>query len=327
MNIQQLPHEYRARPLTVEDVAEMTRLWKLEELATEGKTDVDEAHTRRFMTLPGLDLGQNSLALLDDQGRMAGAVVLYHVLHIQFEPNLFVDPALYASGIAGYLLTWAEERSRALMKQAESGLRVMMGVGTSVKRTAICQVFERHSFQVIRNMLRMGIALDAQPGVPSWPEDVRLETFKPGMERAIFNAEMEFFQDHWGFMPRDYEEWRHFNIAFDELDPSLYFLVMAGEDIVAMALCLQDKGEGWVNTLGVRRSWRRKGLGQALLQQAFGEFYRRGIHQASLYVDGQSLTGATKLYARAGMHVTRQSAQYEKELRAGKELRTQTLAV
>ncbi|EFH86297.1 GNAT family N-acetyltransferase [Ktedonobacter racemifer] len=327
MNIQQLPHEYRARPLTVEDAAEVTRLCNLEELATQGKTEFTEGDAIRFMSMPGLDLEQNSLALLDDQGHMVGAVVLYHVLHIQFEPNLFVDPAMYASGIADYLLTWVEERSRALMSNAESDLRVTMGIGTNVKRTPICQAFERHGFRVIRHALRMGIALDAQPAVASWPEEVRLTTFEPGMERAIFNAEMEFFQDHWGFMPRDYEEWRHFNTAFDELDPSLYFLVKVGEDIVAMALCRHEHGEGWVHTLGVRRSWRRKGLALALLQQAFGEFYRRGIQHASLYVDGQSLTGATKLYARAGMHVMQQSAQYEKELRAGKELRTQTLAV
>lgn len=327
MAIQQLPHEYRARPLTLEDAAEVTRLCNLEELATEGKAELNEGDAIRFMSMPGLDLEQNSLALLDDQGRMVGAVTLYHALHVRFEPNLFVDPAVHASGIADYLLTWAEERSRALMAHAEPGLRVTIGLGINVKSTAICQAFERHGFQVIRNMLRMGIALDAQPAEASWPEEIRLTTFEPGMERAIFNAEMEFFQDHWGFMPRDYEEWQHFNIAFDEFDSSLYFIVKAGVDIVAMALCRHEHGEGWVNTLGVRRSWRRKGLALALLQQAFGEFYRRGIRHASLYVDGQSLTGATKLYARAGMNVMQQAAQYEKELRAGKELRTQTLAV
>ncbi len=71
----------------------------------------------------------------------------------------------------------------------------------------------------------------------------------------------------------------------------------------------------WVNILAVRRPWRRQGLGMALLRQAFGEFYRRGIRQVALGVDAENITGATRLYARAGMRVTRQYARYEKMLR------------
>jgi ribosomal protein S18 acetylase RimI-like enzyme len=63
----------------------------------------------------------------------------------------------------------------------------------------------------------------------------------------------------------------------------------------------------------------------ALLLHSFGEFYRRGIHKVALGVDAQSLTGATRLYERAGMHIVRQYARYEKELRPGVELSTQAL--
>lgn len=57
----------------------------------------------------------------------------------------------------------------------------------------------------------------------------------------------------------------------------------------------------------------------------FGLFYRRGKRKMALYVDAQSLTGASRLYERAGMHVVRQFDQYEKELRAGIEQSTQAL--
>ena len=84
---------------------------------------------------------------------------------------------------------------------------------------------------------------------------------------------------------------------------------------------------GWVDTLAVLRPWRRKGLGMALLLHSFGEFYRRGRRKVGLGVDSQNLTGAARLYERAGMHVARQYISYQKELRAGKELSTQTIAV
>jgi mycothiol synthase len=42
-------------------------------------------------------------------------------------------------------------------------------------------------------------------------------------------------------------------------------------------------------------------------------------------VDAQSLTGATRLYEKAGMYVQRQYATYEKELRPGEDLSTQSV--
>ena len=82
---------------------------------------------------------------------------------------------------------------------------------------------------------------------------------------------------------------------------------------------------GWVNSLGVRRPWRRRGLALALLRHAFGVFYRRGKTKVGLGVDATSLTGATRLYEKAGMHVQRKSVTYEKVLREGRDLTTQTI--
>ncbi len=84
-------------------------------------------------------------------------------------------------------------------------------------------------------------------------------------------------------------------------------------------------GKGWVSPLSVRSPWRRRGIGLALLHQTFSEFYRRGTPKVALYVDSQNLSGATRLYERAGMHVVQLHHQYEKELRPGTELRTQSI--
>jgi ribosomal protein S18 acetylase RimI-like enzyme len=78
--------------------------------------------------------------------------------------------------------------------------------------------------------------------------------------------------------------------------------------------------------LGVRRPWRKRGLGLALLNHAFGEFYLRGKRKAGLGVDAENLTGALKLYEKAGMHVHKQFDMFEKELRPGLEISTQTLS-
>lgn len=82
---------------------------------------------------------------------------------------------------------------------------------------------------------------------------------------------------------------------------------------------------GWVGTLGVRRPWRRKGVALALLHHSFAAFQGIGKQRAGLGVDASSLTGATRLYEKAGMHVARQFDRYEKVLRPGRDISTQSV--
>src|SRR5919204_32725 len=79
-----------------------------------------------------------------------------------------------------------------------------------------------------------------------------------------------------------------------------------------VALCLVFRDEGWVQQLAVKRSYRGRGLGGALLQAAFREFYRRGLKTAGLSTE--SRTGARGVYEHVGMKVTRSFKRYSKDL-------------
>jgi mycothiol synthase len=92
---------------------------------------------------------------------------------------------------------------------------------------------------------------------------------------------------------------------------------MDGDEVAGVLLGEMLPDRGWVNDLAVRRPWRGRGLGEALLRHAFGAFYRRGQRTVALGVDSQSLTGATRLYERVGMRVERQYDICEKVLQAG----------
>jgi mycothiol synthase len=73
-------------------------------------------------------------------------------------------------------------------------------------------------------------------------------------------------------------------------------------------------GGGFVGALGVRKPWRGRGIGMALLRRAFAEYQRRGAPHVSLGVDAQNPTGATRLYERAGMRVMTEDVAFEKSL-------------
>jgi GNAT superfamily N-acetyltransferase len=148
-------------------------------------------------------------------------------------------------------------------------------------------------------------------------------------DRAVYEAVQESFADHWGHTREPYERWRKHTVERREwFNPALWFLATSGDEIAGVALCSDyaEMGQGWVNTVGVRRPWRRTGVALALLHHAFAEFRARGRTSAALGVDAQSLTGATRVYEKAGMHVKHRFALFEKELRPGIDLGTQELA-
>jgi ribosomal protein S18 acetylase RimI-like enzyme len=141
----------------------------------------------------------------------------------------------------------------------------------------------------------------------------------------------EAFKDHFGHLDQPFETgFARFEKTMLEdplFDGNLWLLAMDQGEIAGTCLCRLEAWDdpecGYISSLGVRRPWRKQGLGLALLRQAFGEFYRRGKRKVSLGVDALNLTGALRLYEKAGMRVVRQFDQYEKEIRPGKELRVQ----
>ena len=127
----------------------------------------------------------------------------------------------------------------------------------------------------------------------------------------------EAFANHWGFVPLPFEEYAHWHFAGESFDLSLHFVASAGDTVAGAVLCNARPDMGFVQTLGVRRAFRRGGLGMALLRHAFGQFYARGQRHIGLEVDAQSPTGAVRLYERAGMRVAREWITYEKIIQAG----------
>ena len=193
-----------------------------------------------------------------------------------------------------------------------------------------CSALDSVSFAI---SYRMRIELTEAPPAPVWPEGITLRPFDPERDlEAVAWADRESFRDHWGWTERPFEQdlqmFRHW-ISEPRFDPSLWFVAVHHDEVAGISLCDawldDDPRQGWVGVLAVLRPYRKQGLGLALLRHSFGEFYRRGQRAVGLGVDAQNLTGALRLYERAGMRVFRTSNTYEKELRPGVELSTQEI--
>jgi ribosomal protein S18 acetylase RimI-like enzyme len=139
-------------------------------------------------------------------------------------------------------------------------------------------------------------------------------------ERLVFEAVDEAFRDHWGYVPKVFETWSA-RMKRHGFHPDLWLLARDGDEVAgALVGTIPPEMGGWINYVAVRRPWRRRGLGEAMLREVFRRYAARGSTPINLGVDATNPTGATRLYERAGMRVIREFVFYEKELRPGEEL-------
>lgn len=322
-----LADTYMVRPAVQDDVEQVFALISVSQLHWLGRMTITLDELRVLWSSPEINLSTDSWLVFSAQKEVVGYALMAHTQHARLSVRCTVHPAYLEDGIDDFLLETAEHWAQQQVFLAASDVRVTLQAYAMNENKAWLKALERHEFQPERTFWRMGIELEAQPTAPSWPENIRIVTAKPEMFHAIYEADEDIFQDHWGFINQSYEQWAYWMVKRADFDPSLWYIAMDGKEIAGIALCAIERDtDGWVHVLGIRRAWRRNGLALSLLHYTFGEFLKRGIHQVYLSVDAQSLTGATRLYERAGMHVVDQSSQYMKELRGGKALGTQTLA-
>jgi mycothiol synthase len=325
-----LPQGFQVRRPTMDDLQAVTQLFVKAETAEHGGPEINQEDIRSLWNDKDFNLETDAWLVFTDEGQLVGYADMEQRYHAKIFSLLKIDPEFVGRGIEEYLLSLAEEWAGQQMELAEAGMRVTLDTYVGARYQPMQQLFEQAGFHEIRRSWRMEIDMDSLPPEPEWPEGVTVRTFVPGQDEwATFKTVDTAFEDHFGHIPGIFEEWKHWTVEREDFNPSLFFLAFDGDEMAGCSLCAytEDKkqGDGWVNTLAVLRPWRRKGLGMALLRHSFQEFYRLGKRRVGLGVDSQNLTGATRLYHRAGMHVAREYISYEKELRAGVELATQAV--
>jgi mycothiol synthase len=309
---------YIVRRPREQDLAEVLRVVNESEQADYGGTWLTEADIRAFWSL--IDPDRDLWVVADRDGELVATAAMRLSQPVQMWAFVSIVPAHRGRSIGAELCRLAEGRAREQIAEAPEGTRVVLRQNAGPEDQRTRGFLEANGYRYVRRFWTMAIELDEEPPPPEWPPGVRVAPLGEGEERAVFEAMEEAFQDHWGNVPRPFEEWRAWMIQREGFDPTLWRLVWDGDELAAASLNAIRAGDGWVNVLGVRRPWRRRGLGLALLHESFGEFRRRGLPRALLGVDSENPTGATALYERAGMQVERSSDTFEKVLREGAEL-------
>jgi len=331
-----LPNNYIIRPVVMDDLETAVAMFNLCAVDEIGVANIPLDAIRNEWTLPGFDLAKSTRAVFTPAGQIIGYVEVWDVSELPSRISIWgrVHPQYRDQGIGTHLMNWAENRARQAIPRVPDDVRVSYESGCTSTHMPSHQLLRDMGMSLTRHFWQMKIELTESLEVGPIPDGIVIRSMIPRQEeRTVIQAVRDSFKDHWGYVEqpfeKEYEQWLHFMNNDPDYDPALWFVAMDGEEIAGVSLCdfksHEDPKMGWIGTLGVRRPWRRRGLGVALLQHSFRELYQRGQKKVALGVDAANLTGATRLYERAGMHVARQYDTYEKELRPGRELSTQTV--
>jgi len=305
------------RPADAAAVAEVLNACSLDDI---GIPDTDEAKVERWWREPGFDPGVDAWVAQTPDGRIVGYV---HVESDGAGGDLQLDgythPSFMGLGIGSRLLDTAERHAVEVAAQHGVAPPVVVRHGAWAG-TVPSRFLQARGYTFIRCFLRMRIDLDGPPPVPTWPEGIQVVGLVPGRdERVFYDATEEAFADHWNWTQRSFEDWVAHKVTDEpDFDGSLWFRAVDGDQVagavIARPRAVEEQDAAWVSDLTVRRPWRGRGIGTALLLHEFGVLYERGARAIMLAVDAESPTGATRLYERVGMRVVRRIDVFEKTL-------------
>ncbi len=322
---------YTIRPATMNDLEMAVELFNVCSQQMIGKSEHTLPTVRTEWLLPEFDLQTATCMVFSPEGRLVGYIEVWDIDDPPVRNWVWgqVHPDYQGKELGTYLMDWAEQKLQRALSKTPGELRVTIEAGSYSNFIPARDLFEARDLREIRSFHTMVIELNELPPKPFWAKGIRVRTMK-GLEEArdvIWTIE-EAFRDHWGYVEQpfetEYQRWLHFIENDEQFDPALWFLAVENDEIVDVSSCRaksnEDPDMAWVNTLGVRKPWRRRGVALALLHHTFREFYKRDKLSVGLGVDSASLTGATRLYEKAGMHTMRQFTVFEKELRSGRDI-------
>lgn len=310
-----LPPGFTARPLDFHEVdgyadgPDVDLAYSVVSAADSGVLAIAEASresVRSDLVNPDTVLDEHRL-IFDNAGAPAGLLVIERDAAAR---TFFIDayavpahgadllPPLVAMGIAA-----AERLKGDGAWRIEAGAFAQDEVYIDVLRSA--------GFSEIRRFWHMHITLDADDALdpPPAPAGVTRTVARTDDDRRLIHRlDQEAFAEHFGFVPKSYEEWMPWLRDRRDARPDTWWIAWLDDEPVG--LCMRDdsrieRDAAHVRVLGVVPGARGRGIATWLLRSTFAEAAREGRSAMTLTVDSDNTTGATALYAQAGMQPER----------------------
>ncbi len=280
-----------------------------------------EADALHELIRPGIDPERDSIGGFDGDGRMLARGVVSARAQVGAQVRVFLEgdvhPGARGRGIGSSLLGWLERRATERLRELERG--VDRAVPRLVATHYADGATDRASLQAAAGFVptrwfaEMLRPLDEPLPEARIRDGIELVPWTADRNEDARDAHNDAFRDHWGSSPVSAEEWRHSHGDAESFRPELSRLALDGGAVVAYAAChrypedeaASGRSSVWLETIGVRRAYRRRGLATAVIVDVLAALQSAGLDVAELGVDSDNPSGAFGLYERLGFRETR----------------------
>lgn len=324
---------YTCRPLTIDDAERCAEIGTAISALAKVDEQIQPRMIRTEWTAPNFDLRESSLGIAADDDRLLAFAVFFATEEPPVRPwfDWGVDPNHDDHGAYAYLLAWAQEQGRSVIPRCPAEARVGLWTGAHKGYQPNADALAAAGFQPRREWLEMRIDMAERPQPVELPPGFILRPYRHDEDLPLLvDVARDSFSDHYGHieqsLERDLEIFRHWFNDDPDFDPDLVMLAVdrasgaVAGSVMPMTEYHRRPGVGYIDMVGVRKAYRRRGLASSMLTRSFIDYWDRGTRSVCLEVDGASLTNAVALYEGVGMRARHTYVAYEKLLRDGVEL-------
>lgn len=286
-----LPPGLTSRPLALTDAAAVTAVMAASEAFDIGEVVIEEADIVGDWQRPSYDVATSTLGVFDGQELVAYADVCGGD-----RCDAAVHPDYRRRGLGTALARWMEDLARS------RGERVL---GSPVPEGSPADdLLASLGYRVRWTSWVLELPVDAQVADRPLPTGFQCGVATEA-EHAAVHATIEDAFLEWSVRERQtFEDFAAQILRRPGFAPWQLRVVRDQDGSVvgaAVVMLVEDRHEGYVDKLAVRRDCRGRGLAQALLVDAFGAAREYGATRCTLNTD--SRTGALSLYQKVGMQI------------------------
>jgi len=296
-------------------------------------------NTNNIRLIRYVPLSSSKVIVEDSLGNIVGfAYAVDKESSFIIEGGIGIHPNYINEAVGSILIKWMKEESLRLSQNAPIGVKCVLQVHIFESDLETINLLETNGFRKVREWAHYDIHFKDAPKPPAISNGLSIREFDLGSEEdwnLVAPVMDAAFMDHWGAfsLPSiENDEIQDNNDEGEITEDNSFsnaqgycFIAFIGNEVAGGILCnaklVEFQKTGRVGSIFCSPKFQRRGVGTALMLTAFNVFYQNEMRRIILDTDSQSFTRSSIFYTNLGMSIYRSEYLYEKEIRAGREIR------